>query len=227
MASNKWITIKGTRDGLTLFMNDQCAWKELLDELEEILSTKHMATDEPLITVNIELENRYITTEQEQILRQAIRKHNKLVVDKIASNVILKEDALKWKEETDVNLHNKIIRSGQVLEINGDLLLVGDVNPGGKIVATGNIFVLGNLRGIAHAGVKGNRDAIIAAANMAPSQLRIAEVISRSPDAESEGVPMECGFIDAKGEQIVMDRISSIARTRPDLNAFERRVLNG
>lgn len=208
-------------------MNDQCAWKELLDELEEILSTKHMATDEPLITVNIELENRYITTEQEQILRQAIRKHNKLVVDKIASNVILKEDALKWKEETDVNLHNKIIRSGQVLEINGDLLLVGDVNPGGKIVATGNIFVLGNLRGIAHAGVKGNRDAIIAAANMAPSQLRIAEVISRSPDAESEGVPMECGFIDAKGEQIVMDRISSIARTRPDLNAFERRVLNG
>ncbi|QGH35113.1 septum site-determining protein MinC [Gracilibacillus salitolerans] len=227
MASNKWITIKGTRDGLTLFMNDQCAWNMLLEELGEILTTKHMAADEPLITVKIELGNRYITNQQEQTLREVIRKHNKLVVDQIASNVILKEEALQWKKETDVNLHNKIVRSGQVLEINGDLLLVGDVNPGGRIVATGNIFVMGSLRGIAHAGADGNRDAVIAAAHMAPSQLRIAEVISRSPDADSEGAPMECGFIDSRSEQIVMDRISTIARSRPELNAFERRVMNG
>ncbi|MDX8046566.1 septum site-determining protein MinC [Gracilibacillus sp. S3-1-1] len=227
MASNKWVTIKGTRDGLTLFMNDECSWNELLVEVEEILSTKHLATDEPLITVRIELGNRYITNEQEQILREVIRKHNKLVVDKITSNVILKEEALRWKEETDVNLHNKVVRSGQVLEVNGDLLLIGDVNPGGKIVATGNIFVLGNLRGIAHAGVKGKTDAVIAAAHMAPSQLRIAEVISRSPDADAGGAPMECGFIDEKAGQIVMDRISTLARSRRDLNAFERRVKNG
>ncbi len=83
------------------------------------------------------------------------------------------------------------------------------------------------MRGIAHAGVNGNREAVIAASYMGPSQLRIAEIISRSPDSETEGVPMECGFIEKDGEQIIMDRISSLVKTRPDLNAFERRILNG
>ncbi|WP_305852470.1 septum site-determining protein MinC [Gracilibacillus caseinilyticus] len=227
MATNKLIMIKGTRDGLTLSMNDRCSWEELLNELDNILTNKYMAADEPLITVKIELGNRYITDQQEQLLREIIRKHNKLVVDHIESNVILKKDALKWKDETDIKLYNKIIRSGQVLEVHGDLLLIGDVNPGGKVIATGNIFIIGNLRGIAHAGVNGNREAVVAASYMAPSQLRIAEVISRSPDTDTEGVPMECGFINANGEQIVMDRINAIAKSRPELNAFERRVMNG
>ncbi|SHN08699.1 septum site-determining protein MinC [Gracilibacillus kekensis] len=227
MTTNKWITIKGTRDGLTLFMNDNCSWDELLIELDEILSAKHVTVDEPLITVKIKLGNRYITREQEQALLEITRKHNKLVVDQIVSNVILKEEALNWKEETDIKLHNKVVRSGQVLEVNSDVLLIGDVNPGGKIIATGNIFVLGNLRGIAHAGAKGNREAVIAASYMAPSQLRIAEIISRSPDSDKEGVPMECGFIEKDGEQIIMDRISSLVKSRPQLNAFERRIMNG
>src|SRR5699024_863906 len=153
-----------------------------------------------------ELGNRYIQKDQEDKLRELIRKHNKLVVDNINSNVILKEEAKKWKEETEVTLHNKIVRSGQVLEITGDLLLVGDVNAGGKVAATGNVFIMGKLRGIAHAGINGNQDAVIAAAYMAPSQLRIAEIMSRSPEVDPEGVPMECGFLEPNGEQIVMDR---------------------
>lgn len=208
-------------------MNDSCSWEELLGEVEEILSAKHMAVDEPLITVKIQLGNRYITDAQAETLRKIIKKHNKLVVEEIVSDVILKEEALRWKDETDLKLHNRVIRSGQVLEITGDLLLIGDVNPGGKVVATGNIFIMGNLRGVAHAGATGNRKAVIAASYMAPSQLRIADIISRSPDSDGEGVPMECGFIEKDGEQIIMDRISSLAKSRPELDAFERRVMNG
>lgn len=227
MSANRWITIKGTRNGLTLFLSDECSWDDLLHELDTVLSAKHVAEDEPLITITIELGNRYINKDQEKALTDIIRRHNQLVVENIHSNVVLKEDALKWKEETDVVLHNKIVRSGQVLQITGDLLLVGDVNPGGKIMATGNIFVMGKLRGIAHAGVNGNREAVIAAAYMAPSQLRIADVISRSPEAEPEGIPMECGFIEPEGDQIIMDRINALVKTRPILHAFERRVRNG
>lgn len=113
-------------------MNDSCSWEELLGEVEEILSAKHMAVDEPLITVKIQLGNRYITDAQAETLRKIIKKHNKLVVEEIVSDVILKEEALRWKDETDLKLHNRVIRSGQVLEITGDLLLIGDVNLVGK-----------------------------------------------------------------------------------------------
>ncbi|WP_066194426.1 MULTISPECIES: septum site-determining protein MinC [Gracilibacillus] len=227
MPANKQVTIKGTRDGLTLFLDDQCAWHEILRELEEILSTKHITEDEPVVTVKVELGNRYITQEQEQSLTELIRKYNKLEVGQVVSNVMLRQKALEWKDETDIHLHNKIIRSGQVLQVTGDLLLIGDVNPGGRVIATGNIFIMGNLKGVAHAGYQGNREAIIAAAHMAPSQLRIAELISRADKMDEVGVPMECGFIDAEGEQIIMDRISTISRYRPDLNVFERRIMNG
>ena len=42
----------------------------------------------------------------------------------------------------------RIIRSGQVLQVAGDLLLIGDVNPGGTVIAGGNIFIMGALKGL-------------------------------------------------------------------------------
>lgn len=221
------VTIKGTRDGLTLNIDDTCSFHDILEELDRVLSQKYMDEDSPMITVTIQLGNRYLHKEQEQTLRDLIRSKHKLVVQSIESNVVLKEDALRWKEENELKIVTKMVRSGQVVEITGDVLLVGDVNPGGKLMATGNIFVLGNLRGVAHAGSQGNRQAVVAASYMQPMQLRIADYISRSPDYESVGVYMECGFIDEKEEKIVIDRLQILTQKRPELNGFERRILNG
>ncbi len=228
MTINKhMITIKGTRDGLTLNIDDSCLFTEVLEELDRVLSTEYIDEDSPMITVTIRIGNRYLHKEQEQILRDLIRSKHKLVVQAIESNVILKEDALKWKDESEMKVITKMVRSGQVIEVTGDVLLVGDVNPGGKLIATGNIFVLGGLRGIAHAGSLGNRQAVIAASYMQPMQLRIADYISRSPDYESLGVYMECGFIEEKEEKILIDRLQVLTKKRPELNGFERRILNG
>src|SRR5690625_3993362 len=122
---------------------------------------------------------------------------------------------------------DRLVRSGQVLEVTGDLLLVGDVNPGGKVVATGNIYILGNLRGIAHAGVNGDRNAVIVASYMKPRQLRIDDYMSRAPDYETTGVYMECGMIDEKENKIVIDRLQALMQKRLDLSTFERRMNNG
>ncbi len=227
IGNKQLITIKGTRDGLTLYIDDTCSFESVIIELEQVLSTKYVDKDEPMITVTIHLGNRYIHKEQEEELREIIRNKKKLVVHSIESNVILKKEALQWKEDSEIKAITRIVRSGQVVEVNGDLLLIGDVNPGGKIVASGNIFVLGSLRGIAHAGVNGNRNAVITASYMKPSQLRIADYISRSPDYESEGVYMECGLIDENKSKIVIDRLQVLSQKRPDLNGFERRILNG
>lgn len=86
---------------------------------------------------------------------------------------------------------NGTLRSGQIVEYNGNIVIIGDVNPGALIQAKGNIIVLGTLRGVAHAGVGGNLHAIVASYNLQPMQLRIGDKISRPPDEyiEASGVP--------------------------------------
>ena len=74
--------------------------------------------------------------------------------------------------------------------------MVGDVNPGAEIKATGNIIVLGQLKGMAHAGCKGMSDAFVTAVYMAPVQLRIADIITRFPEANKRGPkPPEYAFV--------------------------------
>ncbi|KHE70608.1 septum site-determining protein MinC, partial [Halobacillus sp. BBL2006] len=81
--------------------------------------------------------------------------------------------------------------------------------------------------GIAHAGVEGDTQAVIAASYMQPSQLRIADQMSRSPDYESEGLYMESGFVDEEQGKIRIDKLQEIVKKRPDLASFERRMTNG
>lgn len=227
VANSQKVMIKGTRDGLTLRLDDQCGFEELLRELKEKLSMNGIADDEPMIRVSIQVGKRYLSDEQREQLSDVIREKQKLVVDQIESEVITKQEALDWKEHTQITPIVRTIRSGQVEHVTGDLLLIGDVNPGGQVEATGNIFVLGKLRGIAHAGIDGDTRAVIAASYMQPSQLRIADQVSRSPDYESEGVYMESGFIDEQEEKIRIDRLQEVVKKRPDLASFERRMLNG
>ncbi|WP_173916010.1 septum site-determining protein MinC [Halobacillus sp. Marseille-Q1614] len=222
------VTIKGTRDGLTLRLNDQCSYQAILKELEEKLSVSGgEEAEEPMIRVTIQLGNRFLTVDQQEQLREIVREKQKLVVERIESNVITKAHALEWKENTDVTPLVRTVRSGQVVEVKGDLLLIGDVNPGGKVTATGNIFILGHLRGVAHAGINGDTEAVIAASYMKPNQLRIADHLSRAPEDNEEGVYIECGCIDETENKIRVVPLQEVVKRKPDLVSFERRMLNG
>jgi septum site-determining protein MinC len=76
----------------------------------------------------------------------------------------------------------RTLRSGQQLRHPGSVAVLGDVNPGAEIVAGGDIIVWGKLRGTVHAGAMGNDKAIVCALDLAPTQLRIAQYIARSPE---------------------------------------------
>ncbi|MFT3895732.1 MAG: septum site-determining protein MinC [Anaerolineales bacterium] len=73
---------------------------------------------------------------------------------------------------------NRTLRSGTRIEFPGHVVVLGDVNPGAEIVAEGNVIVWGRVRGMVHAGSKGNRKALICALDLSPTQLRIAEEVS-------------------------------------------------
>lgn len=81
-------------------------------------------------------------------------------------------------------LIQRTIRSGQSIRFHGNVVVMGDVNPGGEVVAGGDIIVMGHLRGVAHAGAMGSEKAVVAAFRLQPTQLRIANHITRSPDGE-------------------------------------------
>ncbi|MYL44907.1 septum site-determining protein MinC [Virgibacillus halodenitrificans] len=221
------ITIKGTRDGLTLFIDEVCSYDLVVNELHATIAESSPKENEPVVSVKVQLGNRFLTEQQKKELTDIITKDHRFIVESIESSVIRREEALRWKEHSDIQAVSRVIRSGQVLEVTGDLLLIGDVNPGGKVVATGNIYIMGNLHGIAHAGSIGDRQAFIAASFMKPNQLRIADYISRAPDYEADGVYMECGLVDEEQDKIVIDRLQVLSHNRQVLSGFERRMQNG
>lgn len=218
----QYVTIKGTKSGLTLYLDDACSFEQLLKDLDEKLSSNYQPEDSPLISVHIKVGNRYLTRDQQDQIREIIRNKKKLVIETLESNVMSKREALEWKIQTDVVTVTRIIRSGQVLQVKGDLLLIGDVNPGGTVMAGGNIFVMGALRGIAHAGCFGNKEAVVTASVMKPMQLRISDLVNRAPDYQEDGHEMECAFVDQNENQIIIDRVQVLPHLRPNLTRLER-----
>ncbi|MGB4337323.1 MAG: septum site-determining protein MinC [Bacillota bacterium] len=87
----------------------------------------------------------------------------------------------------DTLLIKQSLRSGQCVSFEGNLVILGDVNPGSEVWADGDIVVFGTLRGVAHAGASGNREARVVALRLMPTQLRIADKICRAPDDDVKG----------------------------------------
>ncbi|RDU35056.1 septum site-determining protein MinC [Neobacillus piezotolerans] len=217
------VMIKGTKDGITLFLDDLCSYDDLKRELAGKLSAQQQRDGESnLLHVKVNTGNRYLTEAQRDEIVALISERKYLVVDAIDSNVLTKEEAEARRKQESVTTVSKMIRSGQVLEVPGDLLLIGDVNPGGIVMAGGNIFIMGILKGIAHAGCHGNREAVIAASVMKPSQLRISHYLTttaENPGNDSQR-DMECAYINETNE-IVFDRLQALSGIRPGLSRFE------
>lgn len=92
----------------------------------------------------------------------------------------LKSDVLSKKVGAAVFVR-ETVRNGQRIEFDGDIVVCGDVNFGAELVATGNIAVMGALRGKAHAGSLGDETAVVTAYRLAPQQLRIGGIIAIAP----------------------------------------------
>lgn len=95
------------------------------------------------------------------------------------------------------------VRSGVILDHPGNLVVVGDVNPGAEVRAERNIIVLGRLRGIAHAGI-GRSYGFILALKLEPQQLRIARQVARAGDADGPAAAAEIAYVTSN--KIVVER---------------------
>ena len=94
--------------------------------------------------------------------------------------------------------HRGTLRGGQALHNLGNLVVVGDVNPGAELVASGDIVVFGALRGVAHSGAQGDRAARVIALELAPTQLRIATLIATSDAGLKPRGPEHASIVDER-----------------------------
>lgn len=194
--TNPLIQIKGLRDGLLVSLDD-APWEEqrvaLLSQVDDqpaFFQGARLALDvasqvlhvNELVDLRDQLSGRGIflwavisespTTEKTaQLLGLATR------ISKPRPEEGRKFAVEDLGEETALFLQ-RTLRSGTRIEFAGHIVILGDVNPGAEIIAQGNVMVWGRVRGMVHAGVKGNRNAVICALDLSPTQLRIADEVS-------------------------------------------------
>jgi septum site-determining protein MinC len=113
------------------------------------------------------------------------------------------------KNQPKAVIIKRTLRSGQIVNFPGSVILIGDVNPGAEVVSGHDIVIWGSLKGTACAGASGNPEAAIFALQMAPSQLRIADHLSRSPKENpvlSDGHDLAPEVAHIEGDEIVVER---------------------
>lgn len=189
MVDNR-IIIKGNRDGLNAVIN-MSGFKDF----DEMLTTLTEKLDRGSrfykgATIKITTELRYIT-EREFIKLKELLFEKYLIKDCIFEEKEEKSNkGFSGVYEGKTKFIRKTIRGGQSINYQGNVVIIGDVNPGAEVYAGGNIIVLGALKGHAHAGVSGNEKSIIAAFSLQPEILQISNIITRAPeDSEKPNYP--------------------------------------
>lgn len=176
------VTLKGSKDGFVLTLNESASFTTIVEELEQLL--EHLKTESKEVDLNeknkvIQLEittgNRLLADEEKDAITKIIKENKQFDIKKINSAVLTYEAATAWQQAVSLQMEIQTIRSGQVLQAPGDVLFVGKVHPGGMIRANGSIFIIGELHGVAHAGFEGDATAVIVADFHTNAQVRIAD----------------------------------------------------
>jgi len=186
------VLVEGSNSDLLIDLRAVGGFGELKEELQKSITTIEAYALGNEVTLDI--GNRRITERQLRELEDMLWErglHLKELLNSASSTTTaptltynqcnLAEEQTDYGETVLICRH---LRSGQKFFTHGNLVILGDINPGAEVIAGGNILVMGALRGMAHAGALGNENSIIAAFRLNPTQIRIANHITRPPDGE-------------------------------------------
>lgn len=195
------LTLTGKKDGIKVLLPEEKPWEQLLGELKDkLVDAKALFSEK---TSAIDVGGRALEDAQKEELTKLIRLYVpfpcEISFNSGEEQEIEMQTPLTAKElEANTRWIRGTVRSGSKIISEGHLFVLGDVNPGAELSAKGNVVVFGVLKGMVQAGSAGNRDAYVAANILEPVQLRIADVISRSPDGEggSSEIFPEIAFIE-------------------------------
>lgn len=182
------VVIKSSKSGMTVILDEQCPFEELLQELAG--KFRESARFWGNVQMVLLLEGRVLTPEEELQIVNTITDNSGIeilcLLDHDANRIERCEKALNQKlmelsSDTGQFCQGDLHR-GESLESESSVVIIGDVRHGARVTAKGNIIVLGELRGSVHAGVSGNRNAVVVALEMAPLQIKIADITQHYGD---------------------------------------------
>lgn len=195
------IALKGSKDGLRLQLDELARWEVLLGALrDQLIQGANFFNGAQVI---IDVGQRALDDDQFAALMELMQEHG-LRAESLTSTARSSRDAARaagitarpiarpateGEERGEALFVWRTVRSGQLVRHHGHVTVLGDVNAGGEIIAGGNVLVWGRLRGTVHAGALGDRSAVICALELLPTQLRIADMIARTPDGGAAGFP--------------------------------------
>lgn len=198
---SRCINIYFKKDSIVLKIKEDATTNEILSELQEKLpDLKDFYKDErtPILVTGKVLKRFEIDSIQKMI--QSIIK---VRVDFDSPRTLglhdIKRTFRKDIQISETKFYKGSIRSGQKMEFEGSIVIIGDVNDGAEVIAEDNIAVVGNLRGMAHAGAKGNEKAIIAANIINSPQIRIASRILERDRRDIERESYSYAYINDEG----------------------------
>lgn len=176
------VTLKGTKDGFVLTIDESVAFETVLSDLDQLLEKLHSENKEQKevqkgISLEVKTGMRLFSEDEKAKITEKISSKSQFQLKKISAEVLTYQQATEWHESNSLQMEIQTIRSGQVLQAPGDILLIGKIHPGGTIRASGSIFILGELLGLAHAGFDGDNEAIVVADFQTDAQIRIAESV--------------------------------------------------
>jgi septum site-determining protein MinC len=200
------VQIKGVREGLLVTLGEG-AWDELhqalleqVDQQAEFLRGARLALDvgNHILKAGELGQLRKEVAERELTLWAVLS--NSPTTEQTAQTLGLATQLSKARPEPrpssepfrsgeEAILVHRTLRSGFSLQHLGHVVVVGDVNPGAEIIASGDVVVWGRLRGMVHAGAEGNENAIVCALDLSPTQLRIADQIALTPKRRGKPQP--------------------------------------
>ena len=203
-------------------INSDLPWSETWQELKHLLKTKEQSwqvgTNVCLVAKDRLLDARQLQTIAETLddvklsLSTVSTNRRQTAVAAATSGYSVEQKAIAQPlisvtadlEETTSPLAEPLylqstVRSGVEIRHPGTIIIFGDLNPGGKAIAAGDILVWGRLRGIAHAGAQGNAQCRIAALQMEFTQLRIADAVARAPKVRPRRLFPEQAFMTTEG----------------------------
>jgi septum site-determining protein MinC len=206
MSDTSLVQIKGIRDGLLVSLGD-ASWaviqQALIERIEqqpaffqgarltldvgnqalksaELTALRDQLSERGIMLWAV-LSNSPTTENTAQLLGLATRIHKARPQPELQTAKGIDDETALWV--------NKTIRSGTRIEFAGHIVVLGDVNPGAEVIAGGSVIVWGRLRGVVHAGAHGNRQAVVCALDLSPTQLRVAEEIAVAPERRSKPQP--------------------------------------
>lgn len=185
------VVIKGNKYGIIVMLDKDIPFDELTSDITSKFkeSSKFFGKASMAIT----FEGRQLTSDEERQILDIISENSDIEIMCVVDNDKRREEMFKEKVEKSVSdvavnsgqFYKGTLRSGQVLECESSVVILGDVNPGAKIISTGNVIVLGSLKGIVYAGITGDATSFVVALEMNPVQIRIGDVIARCSDNKS------------------------------------------